>query len=44
MAINLDPVERMEIIAELQVKTNYAFEYLNGLNSEQLLKLLKDKS
>lgn len=44
MAIKLEPVERMEIVAELEIKTNYSFEYLNGLNSEQLLKLLKDKS
>lgn len=41
MAIKLDAVERMEIIAELEMKTNFSFEYLKTMSDEKLIEELK---
>ncbi|MET3700173.1 hypothetical protein SAMN05877753_1238 [Bacillus oleivorans] len=42
--MKLDPTHRLEIIAELERKTKYTFEFLNPLTDEQLLKLYKERS
>jgi len=40
---NLDPLARLEIIAELELKTGYSWDYLNNLNQADLLELLKER-
>jgi hypothetical protein len=42
-SLKLDPLARMEIIAELQMKTKYAWEYLKSLTDEKLIELLKER-
>ena len=41
--MKLDPVHRLEIISELEIKTGYAFEYLNRLTDEELKKLYEER-
>jgi hypothetical protein len=39
----LDPLARLEIIGELELKTGYAWKYLTELPDEKLFKLLKER-
>jgi hypothetical protein len=39
----LDPLARLEIIAELELKTGFAWKYLTDLSDEKLLQLLKER-
>jgi hypothetical protein len=41
--MKLDPLARLEIIAELELKTGFAWKYLTDLTDEKLLKLLKER-
>jgi hypothetical protein len=41
--LKLEPLAKMEIIAELELKTGYAWKYLTDLSDEKLLKLLKER-
>lgn len=45
MDINLktDPLTRLQIVAELELKTGYSWEYLNKLDDDKLLELLKER-
>lgn len=43
MATKIDPLARLEIIAELELKTGYSWEYLNSLQPDKLLELLKER-
>lgn len=42
--LKLDPLAKMEIISELELKTKYSWEYLKSLSDEKLLELLKERS
>lgn len=41
--LSLDPLAKMEIIAELELKTNYSWDYLKSLSDEKLIELLKER-
>jgi len=41
--MKIDPLARLEIIAELELKTGYSWTYLNQLKDDKLLALLKER-